>query len=138
MKPTSSPHDAVPSNIIKHAFDTIGPSIQEIINSCLISSTISACFRHVVVQPLPIKSNLDVKCQQNYCPISKRHFRCLEKLFSLSCYILKPFQSGFRTLHSTKIALLKVTNDLLLTVDSDDKAVLILLDFSAAFDTISS
>jgi len=41
-----------------------------------------------------------------------------------------------RSQHSTETTLLRVYNDLLLAVDDGDAAVLVLLDFSAAFDTI--
>lgn len=40
------------------------------------------------------------------------------------------------TFHSTESALLKVTNDIILTLDSGSHVVLVLLDLSAAFDTI--
>lgn len=50
--------------------------------------------------------------------------------------MLEPFQSGCRSLHSTQTALLKVTSDLLLTLDTDDNAILTFLDLSAAFDTV--
>ncbi len=54
-KSSTSPYD-VPSDFLKDAFDTVGPSIQVIINSCLVSGTVSAFLKHAVVQPL-LKKN---------------------------------------------------------------------------------
>ena len=55
----------------------------------------------------------------------------------LSTFNLYPrLQSAYRKIHSTETALLKVQNDLLLAVDNGYDAVLVLLDFSAAFDLI--
>lgn len=49
--------------------------------------------------------------------------------------ISENFQSGFKAFHSTESALLRVFNDILLTIDSD-AAVLMLLDLSATFDKV--
>ena len=56
--------------------------------------------------------------------------------FLKSSDIFEPLQSGFSAHHSTESALLKVFNDLLSIVDSGNNAVLILLDLTAAFDTV--
>ena len=46
------------------------------------------------------------------------------------------FSDAYCCHHSTETALLRVQNDLLLAVDKGQEAVLVLLDYSAAFDTI--
>jgi hypothetical protein len=47
-----------------------------------------------------------------------------------------PIQSTYRSGHSTEIARVRVFNDLLLSVDRDNYSALVLLDLSAAFDTV--
>ena len=45
-------------------------------------------------------------------------------------------QSAYRKNHSTETALLKVNNDILLKMNSQHVTLLVLLDLSAAFDTV--
>ena len=51
--------------------------------------------------------------------------------------IHEPLQSAYRQGHSTETALLKVHNDILMAMDEQKVVCLILLDLTAAFDTVN-
>ena len=46
-------------------------------------------------------------------------------------------QSAYKAHHSTETALLTITNDILLSLNRGDNVFLLLLDLSAAFDTVN-
>jgi hypothetical protein len=82
---------------------------------------------------------------KNYRPVSNLSFlsKVTEKaaMSQISKYVqennlLSPVQSAYRPFHSTETALLKVQNDILRFLDNSQAVILILLDLSAAFDTI--
>ena len=98
-----------------------------------------------LITPLLKKSSLCPNQKANFRPVTNVSFssKCLERLAFQSLVrhlsvnnLFVPVQSAYRAQHSTETALLRVYNDLLLAVDDGDAKVLVLLDFSAAFDTI--
>ncbi len=131
--------------LFREVLDTISPTLLAIINSYLINGVFPESFKHAIVQPILKCPHLDPTVYNNYRPISKLSFisKVLEKValsqftsYLDTCNILDQFQSCFRALHSTELALLKVTNYILLSIDSGSSGILILLDLSAAFDTV--
>ena len=82
---------------------------------------------------------------KNYRPVSLLPFlskvieRCaclqLQKLFSTN-NLNSHYQSAYRPNHGIETALLKVQNELLSAIDNNRESLLVLLDMSAAFDTI--
>jgi hypothetical protein len=145
LKPSGTPSDAIPPKLFKEVFPTIGPSVTAVINSSLSSGVVPGHFKHAVVQPVIKKHGLDPAIFMNFRPISKLPFisKILEKIvysqlmaFLEEHNILEVFQSGFKSLHSTESALLRVFNDVFLATDSGDSVILVLLDLTAAFDTV--
>ena len=95
--------------------------------------------------PILKKPSLDPENFKNFRPISNLPFlaKTLEKVVSsqlqdhVKTYSLHDkFQSAYRPAHSTETAMLRITNDLLLAADDGQVGCLVLLDLSAAFDTI--
>ena len=98
-----------------------------------------------LVTPILKKRCLDHNDLNNYRPVSNLCFiaKILEKLVlsQVSSYLnshnlYNTCQSAYRPGHSTETALLKVVNDLFLSLNKGNISVLALLDFSSAFDTI--
>lgn len=103
------------------------------------------CLKHASVTPFLKKPNLDVSVLSNFRPISNLPFisKVLEKVvftqlqsFLSSNSVYKTFHSGYRKLHSTESALLKVTNDIMLSTDNGNAVALVLFDLSSAFDMV--
>ena len=109
------------------------------------SGTVPDCLKHAIIKPLLKKSHLDNEILKNYRPVSNLPFlsKVLEKIVAkrLLAHIDKyklheTLQSAYKQYHSTETALVRVQNDILMNLDRKRGVMLVLLDLSAAFDTI--
>ena len=104
-----------------------------------------SALKQAIVKPLIKKPTLDNENLKNYRPVSNLPYigKLVERVvvtqldshMSLN-NLHEPLQSAYSRNHSTETALVKVTNDILMALDKRKCAYLVLLDLSAAFDTI--
>ena len=113
------------------------------INSSLTSGVIPENWKLALVIPLLKKLGLELifnsfRLVSNLPFISKTAEKVVipQVLDHCANAPLPSNQSSYRHHHSTETALLKVQNDILLKMDKQEVTLLILLDLSAAFDTI--
>ena len=135
--------DPIPTYVMKRISDIIAPFVAELFNRSLVSGP--AGFKEASITPVMKKSGLDPTDASSYRPISNLSVlsKLLERIvvrqlitYLTAAGLLPPLQSGFRPGHSTESAILCVLSDILLAVDRGDFAALVLLDLSAAFDTV--
>ena len=102
--------------------------------------------KEAIVKPLLKKPSLEREIYKNYYRLVSNlpyigkviEHVVIEQIENhLSTYQLdEPLQSAYTPNHSTKTALVKVTNDILCALDNRQCVYLVLLDLSVVFDTI--
>ena len=116
-----------------------------IINSSLRSSQVPKSMKSAIVTLLLKNSTLDPDILKNYRPVSNLYYisKLLERVVAgrLTDYMTENnlhehLQSAHKPGHSTETALVKVQNDILTSIDQHGVVILVMLDLSAAFDTI--
>uniref|UniRef100_A0A8D2Q0S4 Reverse transcriptase domain-containing protein n=1 Tax=Varanus komodoensis TaxID=61221 RepID=A0A8D2Q0S4_VARKO len=119
--------------------------ILEVVNTSLREGQVPAPLKEAVVQPVLKKASLDPEMATNYRPVANIPFlgKVLERVVAgqLQALLdetdyLDPFQSSFRPGYGTESALVSLYNDLCREKDRGSASLLVLLDLSAAFDTI--
>lgn len=136
-------NDNISLDMLDPIKDLIAHILAVIINFSLSTGTFPTSWKLAHVIPLPKKSNPSTFSE--YRPISilpvlskvLEHFvhRRLTKYLYRND-LLSQYQSGFRTGHSTVTALVKITEDIRLNIDKKNILILVLLDFTSAFNTV--
>ncbi|PIK52690.1 hypothetical protein BSL78_10424 [Apostichopus japonicus] len=120
------------------------PVISTIVNNSLITGDVPSAFKLAHVTPLTKKLSLDPTVLLNYRPVSNFPFvaKILEKVSSrLTSYLehnglQETHQSAYRKHHSTETALVRIQNDVMVALGGQKACLMVLLDLSAAFDTV--
>ena len=133
--------DPIPTWLLKECLEELLPSPTKIINDSLEKAYVPKSFKSSLIK----KSGLDANVLKNYRPFSNLPYVSkilgkvvdarLESHLSLN-NLHEEHQSAYKKFHSTETALLKVQNDILNSLDRNDVTMLVMLDLSAAFDTI--
>ena len=136
--------DPLPVDLTKDHLDNLLPIWCHLINLSLSEGSIDGI---KLAEITPKLKDISSNHEQfgNYRPISNLCFvgklaervvlrRLNEHMTHNSLHIDR--QSGYKKHHSTETLLVKITNDLLVVADKKSATVMLLLDLSAAFDTV--
>ena len=146
MKPTTCDLDPIPTKVFINCLDILISTITDIVNLSLSTGKFPSCLKTALVKPLLKKPGLDPNVLSNYRPISNLPFlsKVIERAVAIRLtsyldrnHLLPQRQSAYRPGHSTETALLQVVDHLLRAVDKGNIVIMILLDLSAAFDTLN-
>ena len=108
------------------------------------SGVFPQCLKEALVKPLLKKITMEL-IDRNYRPVMNLQFtgKLIEDVLTnqlndhiTSNGLMEPMQSAYRYGHSMETALLKVPDDMLRALDNQEVMCLVLLDLSAAFDTV--
>ena len=136
--------DPMPTHLVVDCLDVLLPVITRMINLSLQSGCFHKNWKLAKVHPGLKKSTAEVVFD-NLRPISNLSFvsKLTERaVFNqihdhLTAHKLYPkAQSSYRQYHSTETALLRAKNDILMNMNKQHVTLLVLLDLSAAFDTV--
>jgi len=137
--------DTFPSWLVKKNMQTLLPVILQIVNTSLTSGIFPDVLKQSIVTPIIKKSTMDPEVLKSYRPVANIKFlsKVIEKAASCQTtdhvdgnHLSDEYQSSYKRHHSTETALVKVQSDILQSLDNNKAVFLVLLDMSAAFDTV--
>ena len=144
LKCTKSGLNSFPVRMFKLFADILAPIVADIVNLCFISGKFPNCLKCSFVTPVHKKG--DVKLTSNYRPISNIPYlsKVIEKclLVRMNSFlnknnILTSNQFGFRKNSSTQLAMIKFVDFIYDSLDNNNHAIAIFVDYQKAFDVVN-
>ena len=140
-----SPLDPLPTSLIKKFIDILIKPIHKIINRSLESGIFPQQLKSAVITPIIKKNNLEAE-YQNFRPVSNIPYlsKLIEKVVLSQCmpHFITSNQysknnSAYMKNNSTETLLAKVHSDVIENTDKKMITLLVLIDLSAAFDSLN-
>ena len=137
--------DPMPISLMKDCMDVLIKPIHAIISKSLSTGLFPRSWKTSSVVPILKKPNLDIDFR-NYRPISNFSFisKILEKaalktitehLYSTGHFAT--LNSAYKRNYSTETLITKLNSDILSSIDNQNAVISVLLDLSAAFDSVN-
>ena len=140
----SSPEDPLPGMLFKECVDQLLPALTQLVNLSLSTGSMEG-LKDSVVTPLLKKVGSNPDVLKNYRPVCNTFYlsKTIERTVLVQANthmdLIKAHttnQSGYKPKHSCETLLLRVTNDIFTNMDQSKCTIVVLLDLSAAFDTV--
>lgn len=136
--------DSIDTNMIRIFLPLLMDYVLHIFNFCVEQSVFPEQWRSSLVRPIAktksVEALTDLRPISLLPVLSKVFERCLEsqlRRYVTDTHGLPEFQSGFRSGYSCTTALAHIIDDVLRAIDDGYVTILVLLDFSKAFDTVN-
>ena len=144
MATKSCENDPIPTSIFKKAASHIIDEIRAIINISLCKGFFACKWKNVITCSFIKKVGLDLSLKNyrlvNNLPfLSKVVEKCMLEQLNTHCNhhdLMLGYQSAYRTDYSCGTALVKLTSDIPNAMEYQKAIALVVLDLSAAFDTV--
>ena len=137
--------DPLPRGVLNQCIDCIIPTLVTLINSSFATGLFPLDMKRANIIPLLKKPSLNCELLKNYRPVSNlsQQSKLLERVAAARLHqyfadndLYPKHQSAYRPVHSVESALLHISDSILCSLDVRLGVVVVLLDLSAAFDTI--
>ena len=144
MQPKTCTLDIIPTSKLQEVIGGCLPAITHLVNSSLDQGAFCEDWKEALVKPLIKKKMLGTQ-NSNYRLVSNLSFisKIIEKVtleqFNHHCQensLVPEYQSAYRKNHSCETSLVKLVNDILWNMDRQLATPIVILDLSAAFDTV--